>query len=540
MKKILFLIIGTLLVLGLVLPGCGNGAADFDQYITIGIAGPMGAAQGDHHWYGANLAADEINDDGNGGLTVGGLVYGIDLIKIATNEILNPSGADGVTRMLANVAACNFFMGGFRTEAVKAYRDVAMDAGKLFIDCGAATEILQRSCVLNYTYFKPWFKGTPPNEVFLQTSSGKLLNAIIGTARAYSGNDTYMPTIAFMAENAEWTDLSVLLTVGKFGPGGEDLLVGPSPYVWLPSPVATPTEMDTILDEIDDYDPDVILTLLSGPCGATYAQRVGDFMPDVLSAGINVEAQRDEFADLKWAEGIITLDSWAPGINYTDKTADFVSDFVAEYGENPIYTAATYDALLALAEALEDKNSLTTADMIAWFEDVGNAREGTSGVSGYYPQWNGSLYGTSPVFGPAPALTQTQVLALYPWLANAKFSDGATVSNWTYSADDWTMPMHDTHDLVYGTKWVTGAASQWQDDAGTLKKVGIWPMKLKAALPDNLEDWMTYYMPGVNASTMFALQEGGLWDQYGWWNFAYEGTVAPVLADWIAWIQTKW
>jgi len=54
MKKILFLIIGTLLVLGLVLPGCGNGVADdFDQYIKIGIAGPMGQSQGKHHMYGA-------------------------------------------------------------------------------------------------------------------------------------------------------------------------------------------------------------------------------------------------------------------------------------------------------------------------------------------------------------------------------------------------------------------------------------------------------------------------------------------------------
>jgi len=555
MKKVIFLIIATLLVMGLVLPGCdGNGVTDPREVITIGIAGPMGAAQGDHHYYGAEMAADEVNgsDSAVDGVDVGGTLYRIELVKIDTNEILNPSGADGTTRMEANIADLDYVLGGFRTEAVTAYREVVVGpsgAGKLFINCGAATEELQRSCVSDYANYKPWFKGTPPNEVFLSTSQGKLLTSIVGAVRTATNNDTYEPSIAFMPENAKWTEASRLMTFGSIGPPGKGYLVGgpnpadPADWMWLPSPVATTSEMNILLTDMATYDPDIILTIMSGPCGATFAARVGVYMPDALVYGINVEAQRSDFADLPYAEGMIFLDTWSQGVNYTDKTADFVSGFEAEYDELPIYTAATYDATLALVEAIEGKDSIATADIITWMEDADNAREGTTGVTGYYPQWDTTTTGDHVFFGSGiPALNEAQVLELYPWLSQAKYSpNGVDILDWTWDADDWTMAPHDTHDLVYGTEWVTGVAAQWQDDGGTLKKVGIWPMVLSGALPQTLPGFLAALnASAIDAPTLYYLESLALlWDQYGWWNFAYPGTVDPELAGWIGWLISE-
>jgi hypothetical protein len=264
-------------------------------------------------------------------------------------------------------------------------------------------------------------------------------------------------------------------------------------------------------------------------------------MPDALVYGINVEAQRSEYADLPYAEGTIFLDTWSEGVNYTDKTADFVSTFETEYGELPIYTAATYDAVLALVEAIEGKDSTATADIIDWMEDPANAREGTTGVSGYYQPWDGVTTGDSDFGTGLPALNEGQVLELYPWLPDAVYSpDGSTKVAWTYDSDDWTMPPHDTHDLVYGTQWVTGVAAQWQDVDGTLKKVGIWPTVLNDALPTDLASWLVAANTTIPAATLYYLEETAmLWDQYGWWNFAYPGTVAPDLTDWITWLITN-
>jgi branched-chain amino acid transport system substrate-binding protein len=507
----------------------------------------MAAAQGQHHLYGAELAANEINgsDFTTDGVDVGGTLYKIELVEIDTNEILNPSGADGVTRMEANVDDVDFFLGGFRTEATLAYREVAVGpggAGKLFIGCGAATEALQQSVVQDYDNYKYWFKGTPPNELFLSTSLGKLNTAIIAATQAALADPTWLPGIAYIVENALWTQLSRGLTVASLGPTGSNLLVGPAPYMWLPSPTAGVAEMNTILEEIATYDPDIVLIVVSGPCGTTYANRVGAYMPDVLTVGINVDAQRNEFPDVAaYAEGMIFLDSYTPGVEITSTTLDFISDFEAEHGELPIYTAGTYDAVMGLVEAIEGTGSLDTDGIIAWMEDIGNARVTAGGTSSYYPVWDGSTEGANLLgAGTVPALNEDQVLELYPWLTSAKYSDGATLSDWTYDPDDWPMPPHTTHDLVYGSQWVHGVASQWQDVDGTLQKVGVWPTVISAALPTTLEAWLGALGAGaIDAATAFAMQSAGMWDKYGWWSFAYPGAGTLDLTDWIMWLATK-
>ena len=85
MKKILFLIIATLLVLGLVLPGCGgNGQQEEEEeeenFITIAVTGPMTDMQGENHWDGASMAMEEIN--AAGGIDVGGTMYDVELVQV--------------------------------------------------------------------------------------------------------------------------------------------------------------------------------------------------------------------------------------------------------------------------------------------------------------------------------------------------------------------------------------------------------------------------------------------------------------------------
>jgi len=539
MKRIVVLIIASLLVIGLVLPGC-EAADDFDQYITLGIAGPMGMAQGTHHMYGAEMARDEINDGGAGGVDVGGTIYGIKLVKIDTNEILNPSGADGVTAMSANIDNVDFVLGGFRTEAVAVYREVAMEAEKIFMNCGAATGALQFSVVTNHADYKYWFKATPLNEIFLGESNTKLLSMITAAVQMATGNSTWHPTVAIIAEDAIWTKISrdglyqKLLAKGWLCSGAG---------LWLVNPVAAVGGMGIVLagiNAVTPNKPNMIFTIMSGPCGVTYGDMVGTFanLEDVLTVGINVEAQRQEYPSVaKYAEGMIFLDSWAPGVNITDTTAAFTSAYVTKTGEWPIYTAATYEAILQLVDNIETANSLVTDTLIPVIE--ASTRVGTSGKSGYYPLWDGSTTGANPFgAGQVPALNQTQVLDLYPWLPDAVYSpDGINKVAWTYNSSDWTMAPHTTHDLVYGTEWVTGVASQWQWNGTALVKTCIWPQVLQPALPSDMPTWLAVLGAGViNATTLYSLQAAGLWDQYGWYNFAYDGTVAPDLTDWITWL----
>ncbi|UCD21613.1 MAG: hypothetical protein JSW22_06115, partial [Chloroflexota bacterium] len=99
--------------------------------------------------------------------------------------------------------------------------------------------------------------------------------------------------------------------------------------------------------------------------------------------------------------------------------------------------------------------------------------------------------------GGSPALSEAQVLALYPHIGTAGYP--------AYDAANWTMPHHTTHDLVTGPGYMTGVGCQWQWDAGASqwKKFGVWP---------------TDFGGGTD-----------LKDQYGDWNFEYTGTKAIML-----------
>jgi branched-chain amino acid transport system substrate-binding protein len=557
LKRIIFLIVATLLVLGIVLPGCGGegeGEGDLRPAITIGVAGPMGMAQGKHHMYGAEMARDELNGSNftTDGVSVNGTLHKITLVSIDTNEVLDPTGADGVTEMNKKIGSVDYVVGGFRTEAVLAYRGIVMSAHKIFLNCGAATEELQHSVVDNYATYKYWFKATPPNELFLSQNTGKMFGMLLFMVK-YNGvynNATWSPKVAIIAENAAWTTLSWRLGQLKYGAKG--YLCGRNgtagPGVWLVNTVATVGEVDAILDDINlaTPKPNMIMTIMSGPVGVTYANRVGAKLPNVMTFGINVEAQRAGFTGVAaYAKNMIFQDSWAPGVQFSAKTSAFYSAFVAKTGEKPIYTAATYDAVLGLAECIEAVNSLSSDTIVPQYETM--TRVTTSAkLTGLYPKWDGATNGTHPFYGypglsyplSTQALNSTQVLALYPWLNSAKYSyDGLTISNWTYNSSKWTMLPHTTHDLIYGSEWITGSFSQWQNVSGTLEKVSIWPKAWYPGLPTNLTAWLAI-LPGVNASTLYSLGPDvlSLWDQYGWWNMEYPGTGTVYLTDWIGWL----
>jgi len=566
LKRIIFLIIATLLVLGIVLPGCGSTPPPWSPYkslktpgqLTIGVTGAMLYDQGLHAWWGAQLAATDV-----GSFAVGNQTLTLKLVQIETNEVLNPGGSGGTAAVSAAISSCDFMVGGFRTEGVLVYREPIMSANMTFINCGAATENLQNAVLTDYARYKWFFKGTPPNEYMLAESFSKLLNMIVVKARTTGGNMSYLPKIAVLSEDAEWTRSSRDWAQLKMNAKGYNVSTTP----WLVSPTAT--SIGTTLGLIAATKPDIIYIIFSGPVGVTYGNTVGDYMPNVLSLGINVEAQRQEFPGAaKYAggsggnsSGTVFLDAFALGVNITAGTAQFMSDFMAAHGGKwPIYTAATYDGSRTLVEALQSEGFVDGStvkylpeDIVAYME--GAIRTGTSATSAVYPNWDGVTtgtlnrgYGSTPIPN-LPALTQAQVLNLYPWLTSAKYFNGTAINNWTYSPNDWTMPPFTSHDLVYGlrasdgSQWATGMASQWQWNVTGLAKVPIWPKPYIAALglPNlNMTAWLGYLAGAPNPTVVATCQGIEVWDKYGWWNWEYPGTGTVNVTGWVDWLKGRW
>jgi ABC-type branched-subunit amino acid transport system substrate-binding protein len=513
-KRLVFLIVAGLLVIGSVLPGCGAVRPEPVRYvfedgkINIGIIGELNATAGAMQWIGATLAQEAIN--GNGGVDIDGVSYVLELVPIETGEeTVDPAGLTGVSALTAVIDDVDFILGGLRTEAVEVYRDVAIEKGVIFINCGAAAETLQHSVVDDYAGYRFWFKGTPYNEYFTGQSVVRILGAVATKLREQMGvAPDYALNATIIADNLAWAYKQVVVITELLQ--GINVNLVHDPY-WVDATGST-VEVESVLTSIAALDPQFIIPVFSGNAGAVYDIVRGSYLPNAMSVGINKMAQLKS----PWGAGNLTtappggpacayeviLDTWAEGIEQTEKTKDFLNVFMSSTsGEYPLETAATYDALLSLQEAIEAVASYDAVngtayaqadDIIEWLEDPANAQVTTTGLSAYYP-------GPGTTAAGKPALTEAQVRSLYDL--------GSYNYTYMYDAKDWTMPAHTTHDLAYGPGLLTGIGAQWQWDeaADTWKKVGVWPMDFG----DEYDEALT--------------------DQYGCWSFAYNGTMPLVI-----------
>ena len=366
MKKVIIgAIIPLAVCLALMVTSCGGGGAANE--IKIGVVGPMNFAQGEHHWYGAQLAAEEIN--AAGGIDVGGESYNIKLVQVDSNEILSVTDAASAVERAITSDKVHFLVGGFRTESVFAMQEVAMDNKTIFLGCGAATKELCTAVTDDYDRYKYWFRVTPINNNYLGQVDFMLLGLVAAELAEECGVET--AKVAILAEKLEWAD-AIVNAAGAFLPAMGMEIVG----TWRPSDTAE--DVTAELTAIEDAGAHIIFTTFSGPVGITYARQWGEKKIPAASVGINVEAQKEGFWEStnQFGEYDMTLNTYAR-VKVTEETIPFIDRFVLRAGEFPTYNAGTYEALYILQEALERAGSLDSDAVVAALENTDH--DGTVG-----------------------------------------------------------------------------------------------------------------------------------------------------------------
>ena len=386
----------------------------FAQEIKIGVIGPMQFVQGQGHWNGAVMAAEEIN--AKGGIQVGNKKMKIQLIKSDSNEFINITDATNAMERLITRDKVDFIVGGFRTEAVLPMQDIAMEAKKIFIGVGAATDDLCTRVAKDYNTYKYWFRGSPFNSSFLVRTSFIHL-ATVGAVLKQSLNIPKIK-VAIVAEKAMWADPMIPAAEANIPKMGMDV-VG----VWRPSDKAT--DVTAELSAIQRSEAHIIFTIFSASVGITFARQAGELKIPAMQVGINVEAQKDGFwqATQKMGNYVFTMNTYARGVEYNELTKPFVDTYIKRFGETPTYTADTYAAIIyTLAPAIEKVGTIDSDKVVAFMEnDVHKAPSGT--------------------------------------VAYLKDAEGRHL-----------------HELRWGPGYLTSLGVQWQD--GELK--GVWPNKWKA------------------------------------------------------------
>lgn len=318
-------------------------SANAQERIKIGVIGPMSFVQGEHHWHGAVMAQDEINEAG--GIKVGKEMRQIELVKVDSNEILSVPDAASAMEKAITVDKVDFLVGGFRTEAVLAMQDIAMDYHKIFMGCGASHPELCMKVAKDYDRYKYWFRVTPINANYLGQANFLLFGMVSNVVRQELGIEK--PKVALMMEKAVAAEPVVKAAHSQAPKFGVEI-VGE----WRPSPTAT--DVTSELSAIKAAGAHIILTYLSGPVGIPYAKQWGELKIPAASVGINVEAQKMGFWDATEGKGNyeLTMNMYAR-VKQTDKSIPFYDNFVKKVGEFPTYNAATYDAIYILKEAIE-------------------------------------------------------------------------------------------------------------------------------------------------------------------------------------------
>jgi branched-chain amino acid transport system substrate-binding protein len=383
--------------------------------IKIGVIGPMQFLQGKGHWNGALMAQEEINDEG--GIKVGDEMRKIELVKADSNEFLNVTDATNAMERLVTQDNVDIIVGGFRTEAVLAMQEIAMDAKKIFIGCGAAHPELCERVAKDYNRFKYFFRGTPFNSKFLAKTCFIHL-ATVG-AILKKTLDIEKPKVAIVAEKAVWVD-PMIGAAKKYIP----LLGLENVGIWRPSPIAK--DVTAELSAIQRAGAHIIFTIFSSSVGVTMARQAGELKVPAVQVGINVESQKEGFWDATQGKGnyVATMNTYARGVEQNDLTSEFIETYIEKFGEIPTYTTATYDAIVfALTPAIEKAGSLDADKIVAVLEEM--VYEVPSGKVKYMKDKKGNHL----------------------------------------------------HDLTWGPGYLTSLGVQWQDG----KLVAWWPNKWKAS-----------------------------------------------------------
>ncbi len=407
----------------------------FGQEIKIGVIGPKKFVQGQGHWNGATMAAEEINV--KGGIQVGNKKMKIKLIQSDSNEFLNVTDATNAMERLMTQDKVDFVVGGFRTEAVLAMQDIAMEHKKIFIGCGAAHNELCTRVAKNYNTYKYWFRGTPFNSTYL----GSAAFFHLGSVAAVLKQSLNIPKIkvAVVVEKAIWGDPIVQAAEATIPKMGMEVA-----GVWRPSPVAT--DVTAELSAIQRSGAHVIFTIFSSSVGIPFARQGGELKIPAVQVGINVEAQKEGFWQATQGMGnyVMTSDTYARGVEYNELTKPFVDGYVKKFGETPTYTADTYTAI---------------------------------------------VYGLAPTIEQAGTLDSDKVVSI---LEERVYKVPAGTVK--YMKDAEGRPLHE---LTFGPGFLTGIATQWQDG----KMAGVWPNKwkmtpespevtYKGVVPIKLPPWM--------------------------------------------------
>lgn len=355
--------------------------------VDVGVVGAMKFMQGKHTWYGAEIAADEIN--AAGGIKVGGKNYKINLIKADSNEWGSIADAVSAIERVITVDKAKMVLGGYRSEAVLAMQEVAAEYKCVYFSVGAGHSQIPGRLAKDYDTYKYWFREGKPWSLY---GGFVLLGIVDMVARKYKVQlGIEKPKVAILAEKVLWADETVKF-LKKLVPAKLGLeVVG----VWQPSHSAN--DLRAELNAIKASGAHIIIDLVSGPVGIAVGRQWGGLKIPAALVGYNGEAFKKEY--WKTTEGNCAYEAlvdYVIPLAVNDRTVKFWKKFIDKYKTYPMECTLSYNALFIWKEAVERAGTFDPEKVIPEIEKTNF--DGVSGAYRYHPK--GSKLPHDIVWGP--------------------------------------------------------------------------------------------------------------------------------------------
>ncbi|MFC7227620.1 ABC transporter substrate-binding protein [Salinirubellus salinus] len=344
--------------------GGGGGDGGIPDTITIGAMGPADAPFGDSILKSAQLAADEMNENGG--------IAGADVEVLTRDTMDQPSTARTGYQELTSTEGAHATVGIFGSEQLLALMPEFASAETVHLTAGAASTEAPALVADDYETNKYWFRVGPVNSVFL-------LEAMI----QYAGSQFEAmgwETVAVLAEDYKWTepitsDIESRL-VDEVGVDVVDV-----------RRVASGTEDFTpVYDQLEASDIDGAFTALAHTGTNSLVQWAQQQRPFGYG-GIHVPTQLPSFYSATQGAAISTFSQTTatPTSEITDKTIPYAEAFNEANDGYPVYTGySAYDAMYMLKEAIESAESVNSDDLVTELENI--SYTGTAGNIEFFGQ----------------------------------------------------------------------------------------------------------------------------------------------------------
>ncbi len=365
-------------------PSSGTGGSESAETFKIGVFGPEQIPQGEDVRDGALLAAEEINEKGEGPKVE---------IVFCDSEA-KPDKAIACITKFAQQDKVQAISGGFSSAETLAVLDTVKRAKIPFVSAGAAAPDIVKG-VDSTGPGKYIFRIGPVNSTNL---AADMCVTVV----------TKLTKVGFTKFGILTEDAAFAIPLVKFL---ESCLANPSAATKGKIPIEkgvtlvgterfTPsaTRFEAPFKSFTDKGANFVIEISSTQVGIQLGKAWADLKPNFALGGINVAGQSSAYFGVTKAVGELNGPAGAVRAPISEKTIPFFDAFKSKYNRDPLYNGvSTYDGVFTLHEAAVRAGALDADALVTELENTD--RVGAQGVEKFNEQHDVVYSPTDPTKG---------------------------------------------------------------------------------------------------------------------------------------------